>query len=113
MVSMFNFRSIGLVVYLGWIFDLVVNLENFLEYYVGVVLGGLWKIENYGIIFKLIFDNQVVYFIGCLVMDFNNLNVVWVGIGENNFQWNLVYGDGVYKIMDGGKIFINMGLKIS
>lgn len=40
--------------------------------------------ENVGIIYEFIFDGQGFYFIGCIMLDFNNLNVVWVGIGENN-----------------------------
>ncbi|MEL7121443.1 MAG: glycosyl hydrolase, partial [Bacteroidota bacterium] len=84
-----------------------------IEYYVGVASGGLWKTENHGTTFKPVFDNQAVYSIGCLAMDPNNSNVVWVGTGENNSQRNLAYGDGVYKTTDGGKSFTNMGLKTS
>ena len=46
-------------------------------------------------------------------MDPNNSNVVWAGTGENNHQRALGYGDGVYKTMDGGKSWKNMGLKES
>ncbi|NET33440.1 MAG: glycosyl hydrolase [Cyanothece sp. SIO1E1] len=113
MVSMLNFRSIGPAAYSGRISDLAVNPENPSEYYVGVASGGLWKTENHGTTFKPIFDNQAVYSIGCLAMDPNNSNVVWVGTGENNSQRNLAYGDGVYKTTDGGKTFTNMGLKTS
>lgn len=113
MVSMLNFRSIGPAAYSGRISDLAVNPENPSEYYVGVASGGLWKTENHGTTFKPIFDNQAVYSIGCLAMDPNNSNVVWVGTGENNSQRNLAYGDGVYKTTDGGKTFTNMGLETS
>lgn len=113
MVSMLNFRSIGPAAYSGRISDLAVNPANPSEYYVGVASGGLWKTENHGTTFKPIFDNQAVYSIGCLAMDPNNSNVVWVGTGENNSQRNLAYGDGVYKTTDGGKTFTNMGLKTS
>lgn len=113
MVSMLNFRSIGPAAYSGRISDLAVNPDNPSEYYVGVASGGLWKTENHGTTFQPIFDNQAVYSIGCLAMDPNNSNVVWVGTGENNSQRNLAYGDGVYKTTDGGKTFTNMGLKTS
>lgn len=113
MLKMFNFRSIGPAAYSGRISDLAVNPENTSEYYVGVASGGLWKTENHGTTFKPIFDDQKVFSIGCLAMDPNNSNVVWVGTGENNTQRNLTYGDGVYKTTDGGKSFTNMGLKTS
>lgn len=113
MTKMLKFRSIGPAAYSGRISDLAVNPENTSEYYVGVASGGLWKTENHGTTFKPIFDGQSVYSIGCLAMDPNNPNVVWVGTGENNSQRNLAYGDGVYKTTDGGKSFTNMGLKSS
>jgi len=113
MLKIFNFRSIGPAAYSGRISDLAVNPENTSEYYVGVAAGGLWKTMNHGTTFKPIFDDQKVFSIGCLAMDPNNSNVVWVGTGENNTQRNLAYGDGVYKTTDGGKSFTNMGLKTS
>lgn len=113
MLKIFKFRSIGPAAYSGRISDLAVNPDNTSEYYVGVASGGLWKTINHGTTFKPIFDKQSVYSIGCLAMDPNNSNVVWVGTGENNTQRNLAYGDGVYKTTDGGKSFTNMGLKTS
>lgn len=113
MVNMLKFRSIGPAAYTGRISDLAVNPDNTAEYYVGVAAGGLWKTINHGTTFEPIFDDQDVFSIGCLAMDPNNSNVVWVGTGENNSQRNLSYGDGVYKTTDGGKSFTNMGLKTS
>lgn len=113
MVKTLKFRSIGPAAYSGRISDLAVNPDNISEYYVGVASGGLWKTENHGTTFEPIFDDQPVFSIGCLAMDPNNSNVVWVGTGENNSQRNLAYGDGVYKTTDGGKSFTNMGLKTS
>ena len=46
-------------------------------------------------------------------MDPNNYNVVWVGTGENNNQRSVAYGDGIYKSIDGGTNWKNMGLKNS
>ena len=53
------------------------------------------------------------YSTGVVTMDPNNHNVVWVGTGENNHQRALGYGDGVYKSVDGGGSWKNMGLKES
>jgi len=108
-----KFRSIGPAIASGRISDFAVNPENPSEYYVGVASGGLWKTENNGTTFKPIFDNQSVFAIGCLAIDTWNPNIVWVGTGENNSQRNLAYGDGIYKTMDAGKSFKNMGLKKS
>ena len=39
--------------------------------------------------------------------------MVWVGTGENNSQRSVGYGDGVYKSIDGGQTWKNVGLKDS
>jgi photosystem II stability/assembly factor-like uncharacterized protein len=48
-----------------------------------------------------------------VTIDPNQPLVVWVGTGENNSQRSVAYGDGVYKSLDGGKTWKNMGLKNS
>lgn len=112
-VSGLKFRSIGPAFASGRIADFAVNPENTSEYYVAVASGHIWKTNNNGTTFKPVFDNFGVYSIGCLAMDPDNPNVVWAGTGENNHQRALGYGNGVYKTMDGGKSWKNMGLKES
>ncbi len=112
-VSGLKFRSIGPAFASGRIADFAVNPENHSEYFVAVASGHIWKTTNNGTTFKPVFDNYGVYSIGCLAMDPNNPNVVWTGTGENNHQRALGYGNGIYKTMDGGKSWKNMGLKES
>lgn len=108
-----KWRSIGPAFTSGRISDIVVNPENTSEYYVAVASGNIWKTTNRGTTFEPIFDKYGSYSIGCLAMDPNNPNVIWAGTGENNHQRALGYGDGVYKSIDGGKSWKNMGLKES
>ena len=108
-----KFRSIGPAMISGRIVDLAVNPENHSEYYIAVASGGVWKTIDGGITFSPIFDGQNSYSIGCVSIDPNNPNVVWVGTGENNSQRSVSWGDGVYKSLDGGKSWKNMGLKKS
>jgi len=108
-----KFRSIGPALTSGRIADFAVNPCNHSEYYVAVASGHIWKTTNNGNTFKPVFDNYGAYSIGCLAMDPKNHNVVWAGTGENNHQRALGYGDGVYKTLDGGKSWKNMGLKES
>ena len=112
-VSGLKFRSIGPAFASGRISDFAVNPENTSEYYVAVACGHIWKTENSGTTWNPVFDNYGAYSIGCLAMDPNNHNVVWTGTGENNHQRALGYGNGVYKTVDGGKSWKNMGLKNS
>lgn len=108
-----KWRSIGPALTSGRIADFAVNPANNSEYYVAVASGHVWKTTNRGITFNPVFDGQASYSIGCVTIDPNNSNVVWVGTGENNHQRALGCGDGVYKSIDGGKSWKNMGLKES
>ncbi len=112
-LSGLKFRSIGPAFASGRIADFAVNPNDYSEYYVAVASGNIWKTTNSGITFKPIFDSYGSYSIGCLALDPNNPHVIWAGTGENNHQRALGYGDGVYKSLDGGKSWKNMGLKDS
>jgi photosystem II stability/assembly factor-like uncharacterized protein len=112
-ISVLKFRELGPALMSGRIADLAVNPNDHSEFYIAVASGGVWKTQNSGISFTPIFDSQSSYSIGCVTIDPNNSNVVWVGSGENNNQRSVAYGDGVYKSLDGGKSWSNMGLKSS
>jgi photosystem II stability/assembly factor-like uncharacterized protein len=113
LINGLKWRSLGPAFTSGRIADFAVNPNNHSEFYVGVASGNIWKTTNQGITFEPVFDKYGAYSIGCLAMDPNNPNVVWAGTGENNHQRALGYGDGVYKTVDGGKSWLNMGLKES
>ncbi|NUQ41254.1 MAG: glycosyl hydrolase [Calditrichaceae bacterium] len=106
-------RSIGPALTSGRIGDLAVHPQNRSVYFAAVASGGVWKTENSGTTWQPVFDGQGSYSIGCVAIDPNNPLIVWVGTGENNSQRSVGYGDGVYKSLDGGKTWKNMGLKNS
>lgn len=112
-VSGLKFRSLGPALTSGRISDIAVNPTNFNEYYVATSAGGVWKTINAGNTYEPIFDGEGSYSIGCVTLDPNNANIVWVGTGENNNQRSVSYGDGVYRSEDGGKSWEHMGLKTS
>ena len=107
------FRSIGPAVTGGRVIDIEVNPWDHSEYYVASAHGSLWKTENSGVTFAPVFDHQSSFSIGAVTLDPSNPNVVWVGTGENNAHSYMVPGDGVYKSEDGGKSWVNKGLKES
>ncbi|MEI6456953.1 MAG: glycosyl hydrolase [bacterium] len=113
LISGLKFRSIGPAFNSGRIADFAVNPKNHSEWYVAVASGHVWKTVNNGTTFEPVFDNYGAYSMGCIVMDPNNANVLWLGTGENNHQRSLGYGNGVYKTLDGGKSWKSMGLKDS
>ncbi|MHC4699944.1 MAG: WD40/YVTN/BNR-like repeat-containing protein [Planctomycetota bacterium] len=106
-------RNIGPALMSGRIADIAIDATQPNTWYVAAGSGNLWKTVNAGTTWKPIFDNYPSYSIGCVTIDPANRHVVWVGTGENIGGRHVGYGDGVYKSLDGGKSFKNMGLKDS
>ncbi|HWR36276.1 MAG TPA: glycosyl hydrolase [Clostridia bacterium] len=107
-----KWRSIGPATTSGRVLDFAVNPKNRAQYYVATQ-GGLFKTLNSGTTWISLFDGEGSYSIGCVTLDPNDSNVVWVGTGERNSQRSVSYGDGVYRSDDGGKSWKNVGLKKS
>ncbi|HEX8719107.1 MAG TPA: hypothetical protein VF736_00565 [Pyrinomonadaceae bacterium] len=84
-----------------------------LTVYVGSASGGVWKSVNGGTTFKPVFDKQPVQSVGAVTIDPKNPKVVWVGTGEAWTRNSVSVGDGVYKSVDGGDNWTNVGLKDS
>ena len=81
--------------------------------FVAVASGNMWRTTNAGTTWEPVFDNYGAYAVGTIEMDPNNSNVIWAGTGENNAQRSVGKGDGVYKSINGGDTWENMGLKTS
>jgi photosystem II stability/assembly factor-like uncharacterized protein len=108
-----KFRSIGPALMSGRISDILIHPDNENVWYITAGSGGVWKTENSGTTWTSIFDGQKSYSIGCISIDPQNPNVLWVGTGENVGGRHISYGDGIYKSEDGGKTWKNKGLKKS
>jgi photosystem II stability/assembly factor-like uncharacterized protein len=106
-------RNIGPAFMSGRIGDIVKDPTDRSIWYVGVASGNVWKTTNNGTTWTPIFDDYGSYSIGCLALDPKNPLVLWVGTGENASQRSAGYGDGVYKSLDGGRSWTNMGLRHS
>ena len=103
-------RNIGPALMSGRIVDIAVDPERPSTWYLAVASGGVWKTTDAGTTWASIFDGTGAYSVGALAIDPSNRHVVWVGSGENNSQRSVGYGDGVYKTVDGGTRFENVGL---
>jgi photosystem II stability/assembly factor-like uncharacterized protein len=103
-------RGIGPALTSGRIADLAVDPRDPRVWFVAVASGGVWKTTNAGTTFTPLFDGEGSYSIGCVTIDPHNSLVVWVGSGENNSQRSVSMGDGLYKSVDGGKHWKNVGL---
>ena len=108
-----KFRNIGPALMAGRISDIAVNPHNRNTWYIAVGSGGVWKTVNGGTTWKPVFDSQNSYSIGCVTLDPNNPDIVWVGTGENVSGRHVGFGDGIYKSLNGGQTWENLGLKHS
>ena len=106
-------RNVGPALQSGRIADIAVHPEDQNCWYVAVGSGGVWKTVNAGTTWTPVFDSVSSYSIGCVTIDPNNLHTIWVGTGENVGGRHVGYGDGIYRSMDDGKSWKNMGLKDS
>ncbi len=106
-------RGIGPAISSGRVSDIAVDPTDNSRYFVTVASGGVWRTTNAGTTWEPVFDGEGSYSIGCVTIDPHNPNVVWIGTGENNSQRSVSFGDGVYKSLDGGSTWKNMGLKES
>jgi photosystem II stability/assembly factor-like uncharacterized protein len=80
-------------------------------YYAGAASGGVWKTTDGGATWKPTFDDQSSQAIGALAVAPSNPSIVWAGTGE---AWAVrdmdMMGDGIYKSVDAGETWTNMGL---
>ncbi len=68
----------------------------------GTAGGGVWKTTDQGVTWTPIFNGPATMSIGSLAVDPNNLQVIYVGTGEGNFNGDAIAGMGLYKTSDGG-----------
>src|SRR6058998_3851477 len=107
-------RNIGSATMSGRVAALDAVVRNGrLTMFVGSASGGVWKSVNGGTTFKPVFDRQDVQSIGAVAIDPSNPEIVWVGTGESWVRNSVSVGDGVYKSIDGGENWTNVGLKDS
>lgn len=80
-------------------------------FYFGATGGGVWKTEDYGTSWNNISDG---FFktpsIGAIAVAQNDPNVVYVGTGTDGLRSNTIEGKGMYKSIDGGAVWKEIGL---
>lgn len=112
-ISSIPLRNIGPAFMTGRISDVAKDPVNRSTWYVATSSSNVWKTTNNGTTWKPIFDNYNSYSTGCIAIDTKSPNKIWLGTGENQSQRSVGWGDGIYLSEDGGKSWVNKGLKTS
>jgi len=82
-------------------------------YYFGATGGGVWKSTDGAMTWSAVFDKEGTGSIGSLAVANSDANIIYVGTGEACIRGNISQGDGVYKSLDAGKTWKNIGLRDS
>src|SRR5215831_7385276 len=109
-IKKLEFRELGPAVMGGRIDDIAVVESNPSIVYIGVASGGVWKTANNGTTFEPVFDKEGVSTIGDIAIAPSDPSIIWVGSGEPNNRQSSSWGDGVYRSLDAGRTWKNMGL---
>ena len=81
-------------------------------FYMGATGGGVWKTTDFGTSWTNISDG---FFespsIGDISVASTDPNVIYVGTGSDGLRSNVIAGKGMYKSVDSGKTWMDIGLK--
>lgn len=81
-------------------------------FYMGAAGGGVWKTQDGGNNWKNISDKYFGGSIGAVAVAPSDNSILYVGEGENSMRGNVSEGlNGMWKSEDGGRSWINIGLK--
>ncbi|MEQ1643500.1 MAG: sialidase family protein, partial [Pyrinomonadaceae bacterium] len=106
-----RFREIGPATMGGRVNDIEVPIQDPKVIYAAMASAGILKSVNGGTTWETLFDKEAVATIGDVAVAPSNPQIVWAGSGESNNRQSSSWGNGVYKSMDAGKTWKNMGLE--
>lgn len=82
-------------------------------FYMGATGGGVWRTADGGQSWENISDGFFGGSIGAVAVSEYDNNVIYAGGGEKTVRGNVSYGHGMWKSVDAGKTWTDLGLKNS
>jgi photosystem II stability/assembly factor-like uncharacterized protein len=110
LLSTLEYRSIGPTRQSGRFVDFAVPSQRPWTFYAATASGHLWKTENNGTTFDVLFTDEEVFSIGAIAVAPSDPDILYLGSGEANNSRSSYWGDGVYKSTDAGETWTNVGL---
>ena len=104
-------RNIGPAGMSGRVTSIDVDLSDRNRIFVGGASGGVWRSVDGGVTWAPVFDSQPVMSIGDVMVSPANPDLVWVGTGEGNPRQSVSVGHGVFRSIDGGDTWVDVGLE--
>jgi photosystem II stability/assembly factor-like uncharacterized protein len=106
-----SWRGIGPAVMGGRTVDIEAVEKSPWIIYAAIGPSGVWKSENNGVSWTPVFHKEATVSVGDIAIAQSHPHIIWAGTGEATSRNSVTIGDGVYKSMDAGKTWTNMGLK--
>ncbi|MEO6224046.1 MAG: hypothetical protein ABIP90_12435, partial [Vicinamibacterales bacterium] len=113
MIQDLRWRNVGNANLVGRISSVDALESDWAHVIVGSAAGGVFKSVSGGTAWQPIFDQYGAASIGDVKLNQTDPNIIWIGTGEECGRNSAAWGDGVYKSIDGGVTFKNVGLKDS
>jgi len=95
----------------GRINTLAIHPDNPNIIYAGAAKGGIFKTINGGSNWQPVFDEQNLISISKIIFDPDNPNILYAGTGDVNISAFPSIGEGLYKSINGGLTWQNIGLE--
>jgi len=80
--------------------------------YIGVAQGGVWRSDDGGNTWRNLTDSLAAQYVGCLTIDPNAPDTIYLGTGEEYFAGRTLGGVGVYRSTDGGNTWRLFGRSV-
>lgn len=110
-----QWQQVGPVNVGGRITDIALHPTDMNIIIAGSSVGGIWRSLDRGFTWELVFDEPGGLSIGNIAMSTSNPDVIYIGTGEANGSATsgAFFGNGIYKSIDGGDSWVNIGLEDS